>query len=259
MEQNTPQEEIKKISRHEFYFETSLYKFIENVNFSENILDGDVDAYNFESGFETTYNIYAMEIGGSSFNNFYKITLTCKRNGRDKLRFFIYQDDESTVKLGQWPSLADIQFAEIGKKYDRFLSRDDMKEFKKAIGLAAHGIGSGSFVYLRRIFENLIKETFKENQKHLGIKEEDFLRKRMEEKVSDLKDRLPSQLVEMKSIYSVLSKGVHELSEQECLKYFPVLKLSIELILEQKIEMEIKKERDKAVKKQIADISKDLK
>ena len=31
------------------------------------------------------------------------------------LRFFVYENDEIVVKLGQLPSLADIQFAEIGK------------------------------------------------------------------------------------------------------------------------------------------------
>ena len=30
------------------------------------------------------------------------------------------------------------------------------REFSKAIGLFAHGIGIGSFVYLRRIIENLV-------------------------------------------------------------------------------------------------------
>lgn len=59
----------------------------------------------------------------------------------------------------------------------------------------------------------------------------------------------------MEGIYKVLSKGIHELSERECLTYFPALKLAIELILEQKIEMEAKKERDEAVKKEITAIT----
>ena len=80
----------------------------------------------------------------------------------------------------------------------------------------------------------------------------------MEDKVETLKKFLPSQLVEMKSIYSILGKGVHELSEEECLKYFAPLKLSIELILDQKIENKEKLERDALVKKQLQDIHQQL-
>jgi hypothetical protein len=32
-------------------------------------------------------------------------------------------------------------------------------------------------------------------------------------------------------LYSVISKGIHELTEEECIKYYPVLKNSIESIL----------------------------
>ena len=81
----------------------------------------------------------------------------------------------------------------------------------------------------------------------------------MVDKVELLKNYLPNQLLEMKNVYKVLSKGVHELSEQECLKYFPALKLSIELILEQKIEMEAKRKQDEEVKRQLEEINKEIK
>ena len=113
-------------------------------------------------------------------------------------------------------------------------------------------------MYLRRIFENLILETFKENRAAVGMKENDFKLQRMEDKVESLKGSLPSQLLEMKSIYGILSKGVHGLSEEECLRYFAPLKLSIELILDQKIEEAKKRERDVLVKKQLQDIHQEL-
>jgi len=256
------QKEVRKITRHEFYFETPLYEFIANEDFNEDVLSGDVDAYNSLSGFDTTYTINGHRIDNSTWETYfkvYKVTLTCKRNGKDILRFFVWKDADVIGKFGQYPSLADIQFAEIGKKYDKLLSRSDLQEFKKAIGLAAHGVGAGSFVYLRRIFENLIKETFAEINSTLGMKEEDFLRLRMEEKVDALAKYLPSQLVEMRNIYKVLSDGVHNLTEEECLTYFPVLKLSIELILEQKIESESKKKKDAEVKKRVAEMTQSLK
>jgi hypothetical protein len=256
------EKEEKKISKHEFYFETPLYEVIEHAQFEDNIHEGDVDAYSAKNGIDTTYKIYSQPIDSYSSGNFYnfcKITLTCKRKSDDVLRFFVYDNDEIVVKLGQLPSLADIQFAEISKKYDRFLSEQELKDFKKAIDLAAHGHGAGSFVYLRRIFENLINKAFKTNQTTIKTSRDDFRKMWMVDKVELLKNYLPSQLFEMKSVYKILSKGVHELSEQECLKYFPALKLSIELILEQKIEIEAKRKKDEEVKKQLEHISKEIK
>jgi len=261
MDNQEQQKEEKKISKHEFYFETPLYEVIEVSKLEGDLFKDDVDAYNSFSGFDTTYEIYGSHIGyhDNDYKGFYTVTLTCKRKGEDKLRFFVFKNNEIVMKLGQFPSLADIQFAEIGKKYDQFLSEQELKDFKKAIDLAAHGYGAGSFVYLRRIFENLINRAFKTNKSTLNVSEEDFRKKWMVDKVELLKDYLPSQLLEMKNVYKVLSKGVHELSEQECLKYFPALKLSIDLILEQKIEMEAKQKRDEEVKRQLEEINKEIK
>lgn len=261
MAEQEQKKEEKKINNHEFYFETPLYDIIDRSQLEYDIHNGDVDAYSAKNGIDTTYKIYSRTVDSSyesSFRNFYKITLTCKRKDNDILRFFVYENDEIVVKLGQLPSLADIQFAEIGKKYDKLLSEQELREFKKAINLAAHGHGAGSFVYLRRIFENLINEAFRANKVTLGISDEDFRQKWMVNKVDLLKNYLPSQLLEMKSVYKVLSKGVHELSEQDCLRYFPAIKLSIELILEQKIEEEKEQKRDAEVKQELETINREL-
>jgi hypothetical protein len=258
------------ISKHDFYFETPLYNIISINQLEEGVFLGDVDAYSAKNHSDTTYRININEINTWSWWNelthrhidigYYLIILTCKRKGDDDiLRFVIYKDDDCVVKIGQYPSIADLQFSEIGKKYDKVLPPEDLKNLKKAIGLVSHGAGAGSFVYLRRIFENLIFDTYKNNSATLAINESDFKKQRMEDKIEILKSFLPSQLVEMKSIYGILSKGVHELSEEDCLKYFNPLKLSIELILDQKIESLKKLERDASVKKQLQEIQKTLK
>jgi hypothetical protein len=247
----------EKIDKHRFYFETPLYEIIKIDRLENDIFEGDVDGYNFKAGYDTTYKIELNRISGyswSDYYHFYTVTLTCKRNEKDKLKFFVYYNGEILVKVGQTPSLAAIHFAEINKKYGKFLSKEELEEFKKAIDLASNGHGVGSFVYLRRIFENLINTAFLSNKDNLKIREKEFQKLRMLEKIERLKEYLPSQLLEMKNIYKVLSKGVHELTEQECLRYFPALKLSIELILDQKIEEEIKRKRSFEVKKQIENI-----
>ena len=264
--------EKRKLSKHDFYFETPLY---EPLNYSDlekpaDLLTGDVDAYSAKNHTDTTYSISFSWIIKLDTNIVYDwkkyyagfgiVTLSCKRKDNDVLRFFVYNDEinKGIVKVGQSPSIADLQFSKLGKKYDKVLPTEDLKNLKKAIGLVAHGAGAGSFVYLRRIFENLIFETFKNNESAVGVSETDFKKQRMENKVTTLKSFLPSQLVEMRVIYRILSRGVHELTEEECLKYFGSLKLSIELILDQKIEETRKQQRDAAVKKQLQDIHQEL-
>ena len=58
----------------------------------------------------------------------------------------------------------------------------------------------------------------------------------MDDKISLLKRNLPEFLVQNKSLYSILSKGIHELGESECMSAFPITKLGIELILDEKLE-----------------------
>lgn len=266
MGENNTQRESKIISKHDFYFETPLYEVVFLAELEEGTFSGDVDAYSAKNNTDTTYRIYLGSIDTWDIwvtpkhitIGFYLVTLMCKRKENDVLRFIIYKNNEYAVKIGQFPSLADLQFSEIGKKYDKVLPEEALKNLKKAIGLVAHGAGAGSFVYLRRIFENLIFETYKNNEAIFGITENNFKNYRMEDKIEKLKDFLPSQLIEMKSIYSILSKGVHELDEGECLKYFNPLKLSIELILDQKIENKKKIDRDILVKKQLQDIRQKL-
>src|SRR3989338_2436633 len=239
-EDNTEVEVKEPMTKHQFYFDTPLYEVLALNEVEKSFMSGDVDGYYPLSNFDTTFEIDSNHIGyhDSVYNNFYII-----KNG------------DFVLKVGQYLSLADIQFAELGKKYNNVLDKDSLAEFKRAIGLAAHGIGVGSFVYLRRIFEKLISQTFDAHKDTLGIEEKAFVPTRMEDKVELLKSYLPSQLVEMKSVYSILSKGVHQLSENECLAYFEPLKLSIELILDQKIEMDLKRQRDERVKEGIQNIN----
>ena len=82
--------------------------------------------------------------------------------------------------------------------------------------------------------------------------DEDLYQKsRMIEKIELLKEYLPTFLVENKDLYGILSLGVHELSENECLKYFDSLKMGIIEILEEKVIEKKREERRKQTQKSI--------
>ena len=147
-------------------------------------------------------------------------------------------------KVGQFPSYSDLN-SHNAAKYRKILGNEKFREFTKSLNLASHDLGIASFVYLRRIFESLIEEARTEASTQEGWDDTTFEKLAMDKKITELKSFLPPFLTDHPKIYSVLSKGIHELSEEECLTYYEVIKTGIELILDQKLE---KVERDKKTK-----------
>ena len=191
-------------------------------------------------------------------NYIFKHEFSCSRNKEHKLFFFFLIHNRTIKKIGQYPSLADLATIEI-RKYRSILGNDLWLEFSKAVGLTSHGIGIGAFVYLRRIFENLVEEAHQKQIAFNGWDEDLYKKSRMDEKISLLKHSLPDFLVENKSVYSILSKGIHELKEDECLGIFPKIKLGIELILDEKLEQLQREKKIKLASKEIGELNHNLK
>lgn len=138
----------------------------------------------------------------------------------------------------------------LGEKYS---------DFNRGIGLFSHGIGAGSLIYLRRVFEILIEDAHKKAVDELPEFDKDIKLNKMDEKIHILKDYLPNFLVENRKIHGILSKGIHELTEDKCLEIFPVIKLSIELILDEKIEAEERERKRRETKKHLEKLSEEIK
>jgi len=163
---------------------------------------------------------------------------TCPRPNSDNEhnQIFLFRVvNGKLIKIGQSPALADLTHKEI-KKYQK-LDKNVYQELNRAIGLASHGIGVGAFVYLRRIVE---KHILQPKLDVLVLKDqtskEEIANSNFKSKISMVKADLPKFLVENTKLYSVLSKGIHSLEEDECKMYFPILRASIEIILDQEIE-----------------------
>lgn len=233
-----------------------------------------VDGFNAQKGVESTYTISSELNCRSNIGAFYAnsvrhslfeytepwyVTLKCGRY-EDKIDIMLVANSEKhyIMKVGQYPTIADMHKAQI-KQYKSVLSKEEMKEFTRAVGLAASGIGIGSFVYLRRIFENLIEEAYKQALSNGNVVEDTFVRMRMDEKIGALKDYLPKALVEIKQIYGILSKGIHELSEKECLSYFAAMRMGIEIILDDKLEQRKREEKRAKAIAQVSAINGELK
>lgn len=178
------------------------------------------------------------------------VLLRCSRNPAHQLYFMFDVEGRTLQKIGQFPSLADLNTYDV-RQYSAVLSKGDFREFTKAIGLAAHGVGVGSFVYLRRIFENLVDAAYRVAKTDSGWDDEAYLSGRMAERIQLLAGHLPEFLVENRSMYKILSQGVHELTEDECLAAFPAIKMGIELVLDEKLNAAAKQRKLEQAKKAI--------
>ena len=177
-------------------------------------------------------------------NKRYALTYICARESKHYISFYLTVTTDKVIKIGQYPSVADLVIPEIAK-YKSVLDKQFL-EFSKGVGLFAHGVGIGSFVYLRRVIEKLVFDKYEQFSDELGVTSEEFVNFKFDVKIAKLSNHLPLVLVKNKNVYGILSKGVHELSEDECLRMFPFIKAGIELILD-----ELLAEKERAGKEKI--------
>ena len=186
------------------------------------------------------------------------LSYRCTRCQSENLRFYfeVKPGSPQTIqKIGQYPSLATLS-QHTAMKYKCVLQEPNFAEFKRAIGLNAHGIGVGAFVYLRRIFERLICKFRDEAVAAQDLVEADFKELHMDKKIKALKGYVPDFVYEQRNtLYGILSKGVHADTEKKCLANFPSLKSAIEVILEEMIQKKEMREKLKAATKAIEAIN----
>lgn len=264
---------IKDYPVTKIFTELSLYQPLEFDSDDEYKLkevyafDGKIDFYCNECGKESTYSSYLNEENSMRRNHVlygnlghltsgntidtkisyldlkevFTCDFVCARSKEHSIHFMFIYDNYKLTKIGQYPSNADL-FYEKNKKYNKILEKNKFNELLRAEGLFSHGIGIGSFVYLRRILENLIEKYHMiASKNNPDWNEAKYLECKIKEKIRMLRDFLPAFFIENVQLYSILSKGIHELSEKECLEYYPVIKVSIELILDEELQ---KKERE---------------
>jgi hypothetical protein len=205
--------------------------------------------------FTGTLGIFARDLGPFvRINRTFQFGFSCSRDKSHRMEFLIRVTPDSISKVGQTPSLADLQTHGL-KKYRKILGPEKWRELSRAVGLEAHGVGIGAFVYLRRIFENVIDRAHSLAKADPAWKNcADFQTLRMGDKVKVLADRLPEFLVRNSRIYPIMGKGVHELTDDECLAIFKPIQKAIELILDAEIEHSEKEAKTKEAQRALDQI-----
>ena len=174
----------------------------------------------------------------------------CKHN---MIIVFKKIDNETIMKVGQFPSIYDLNEEINNKPFIKLLGKEYSDYYKKACSLYSFDTYIGALIYLRRIFEKILLDTFNDNISNLDKSFEEFKLMRMEEKIQYLKDYLPSLIFEQgfNKMYTKISDGVHNLTEEECYKIFTILKAGIEEILIEKLEKESRNKRLKELSKEL--------
>lgn len=180
----------------------------------------------------------------------------CAMDKSHHVDYIVRTDGNTMIKIGQYPSVADMEFPKL-KEDDKVLTEEDRREMGTAIGLYASGVGVGSYVYLRRILERILSQAREKAGDSIDV--EIFNRSKVKEKIEMLKDYLPPFLTSNKTLYGVVSKGIHELSEKDCILYFPVVRDCIFMILDQWEEMRKKEAKEKEISAGLAKIASKIK
>lgn len=204
---------------------------------------------------ESGLDVSSPQFPNQSLNTF-KARFRCTRSDDHVYTYFWHFFPKQITKVGQSPALETIAGNDV-EGYRKVLGGQYFAELHRATGLASHGIGIGSFVYLRRIFERLIYN-HRDEAVAAGVALEGFDSLRMSEKIEALRADLPDTVFKFRAAYGILSKGIHELSEAECKEYFPILRAAIIAILEQDLQKRRKREAEAELEKQMAKIAKSM-
>lgn len=164
---------------------------------------------------------------------FINIGISCAKCGENHY-FSLLFDEDKVIKIGQYPSYSKNSTYQLAK-YKNLISKY-YPELTKSVNAYSQRMGVAAFVYLRRILEHLVESRYN------GDPQSKFIDKLKVVEKSEV--IIPVEFETIKNeIYTVLSKGVHEYEEDECLELYEAVKYVIERLLD--IELEKKESAKK--------------
>lgn len=155
-------------------------------------------------------------------DKFYLSAFHCTRNNDHIFIVFFAIQNNNLFKIGQYPSELDLIQKDF-YKYDKVIDTKIVSELRTSLILNGHNFNVASLVHLRRAFEFLLEEKHQIKLKEPNWDETKYTGVRNEDKIELLKDLLPEAFLKNKSIYRILSAGIHELTEKDCKEAFDVL------------------------------------
>ena len=188
---------------------------------------GDIDKIGYGLNADLTTRNKAV-LTESNLLIIYKFS--CEYNHRFKMIMETLGDNE-LIKIGQFPS--PMFFSDkINNDVFKILDKNEKSYYMLSVKSHNNNLNIASFVYLRRVFESLLEKAIKQSNTNFdGMKTKDKIKHLVKEGL--LNDMLMNTGYNV--LYSLLSDGVHNLSEEQCKEQYELLKSAVEIILEDEI------------------------
>lgn len=265
-------EDARNLRQHELKHDMYCPACGEGSTFSAFVSDDDVER-NKRQVAEEAQNLLkpANNKLRGTWHDRFSLQMTCARKGHVVEFRFVSEVEYHKVnegetrstffwkvrKIGQYPSITDFHRADVARLKEG-MSKENQRDFVRAINTAAHGFNVAACVYYRRVFERILDETAHamaleqgvSNGKLPGYEGEDTAGK-----IKMLRSELPDFLAENSHLYTLLSKGIHQLTEEECGAEMPLIRQCIELILEDQVEKVNQRKRRERTAQMLAQAS----
>ena len=236
-----------KCDRIKTYVQNQNQSVIINSTFDENLainmyypkLENSVITYN-KSNYSTfndnsaNLNVYEKN---SRFFIFKKLECpTCNEN----LTMIFLFENNSITKIYQSFISDIIEEDDIQAfKKMKLLSEDDLMELNNANKCKKLGMNVASFVYMRRIFENMLQRIYEDHKREITLKDtsKKFTDLYVKDKIKLLKPYLPILMNEETTpdkyvkLYKLLSEGIHKLNEDVCEGLYNIINELLLMIL----------------------------
>lgn len=139
--------------------------------------------------------------------------------------------NKELIKIGQFPSPMFFS-SKINNEVFKILDENEKNYYLLSVKSHNNNLNIASFVYLRRVFESLLEKAIKQSNTNFdGMKTKEKIKQLVKEGL--LNDLLKNTGYNV--LYSLLSDGVHNLSEEQCKEQYELLKSAVEIILEDEI------------------------
>jgi hypothetical protein len=180
-------------------------------------------------------NQYATSLSkGVKFEELDYECKNCKEGNKTSKRFCIAISGETSTgpvhKIGEYPPYSPV----TSRKVFDLIGENHREMFLKGRRAELRGLGIGAFAYYRRVVDDqksLIIDELEKAAKRLGVSPDVlkvFASARAEDQftnaIKQIKDALPMALFinghnPLTILYDVLSDGIHDLSDEECLAH----------------------------------------
>lgn len=199
----------------------------------------------FVKGHNETSDVFGrFYYNGVWLNGLKSIVFYCPTCGERIYYAFLYKDG-CVIKIAQYPSLYDVSRDDL-KKYQKndLIDKESFDEIYKAEICASESYFVASYTYMRRVYENMLLNVFRQNIDKIGLTEDEYRKLRSDEKMERIKSFLAIDEEIYKPLYALLSAGIHSLTEDECCQDYSLLKsILLDILAEQKAKKERENKR----------------